>query len=122
MTEPLLGVHNVSKRFGGLLAVSEASLSVESGRITGLIGPNGAGKTTLFAIISGFLSPSDGRVVYRGRDITALPPHRLAREGIARTFQVVQPFAGLPAHGVVVRLAHDDGRPRNRFGRGPAGL
>ncbi|GIK82031.1 MAG: ABC transporter ATP-binding protein [Pseudorhodoplanes sp.] len=106
MTEPLLGVHNVSKRFGGLLAVSEASLSVESGRITGLIGPNGAGKTTLFAIISGFLSPSDGRVVYRGRDITALPPHRLAREGIARTFQVVQPFAGLTVRENIAVGAH----------------
>ena len=66
-----------------------------AGRITALIGPNGAGKTTLFAIISGFLKPSTGRVRYCGEDVTGEPPHRLARRGIARTFQIVQPFAGL---------------------------
>ena len=83
-------------RFGGLLAVNaRLARRRRRGRITGLIGPNGAGKTTLFAIISGFLKPSDGRIVYDGDDITGVPPHRLARRGIARTFQIVQPFAGL---------------------------
>ena len=92
---PLVAVDNVSRRFGGLLAVNAVSFAAPAGRITALIGPNGAGKTTLFAIISGFLKPSDGRVRYRGEDMTGEPPHRLARRGIARTFQIVQPFAGL---------------------------
>ena len=95
MAEPLLSVERVSRRFGGLLAVNEVSLSAAEGRITALIGPNGAGKTTLFAVISGFLKPSDGAVRYAGEDVTGEPPHRLARRGIARTFQIVQPFAGL---------------------------
>jgi len=95
MAEPLLSVHGVSRRFGGLLAVNGVSLSVAQGRITALIGPNGAGKTTLFAVIAGFLKPSDGTVRYSGEDVTGEPPHRLARRGIARTFQIVQPFAGL---------------------------
>ena len=95
MTEPLLQVEQVSKRFGGLLAVNQASFTAPAGRITALIGPNGAGKTTLFSIVTGFLPPSGGRVVYDGTDITNEPPHRLARRGIARTFQIVQPFLGL---------------------------
>jgi branched-chain amino acid transport system ATP-binding protein len=95
MTEPLLRVEQVSKRFGGLLAVDQASFTAAPGRITALIGPNGGGKTTLFAIITGFLAPIDGRVIYDGADIAGERPHRLARRGIARTFQVVQSFAGL---------------------------
>jgi branched-chain amino acid transport system ATP-binding protein len=91
----LLSVENVSRRFGGLLAVNAASFTAEAGRITALIGPNGAGKTTLFAIITGFIAPSEGRIAYQGADITGLPPHLLARRGIARTFQIAQPFAGL---------------------------
>lgn len=95
MAKALLHVENVSKRFGGLLAVDQASLTVEPGCIAALIGPNGAGKTTLFAIISGFLPPDQGRILYDGTDVTGEPPHRLARLGIARTFQIVQPFANL---------------------------
>jgi branched-chain amino acid transport system ATP-binding protein len=106
MAEPLLRVEHVSKRFGGLLAVDRASLTAEAGRITALIGPNGAGKTTLFAIISGFLRASEGRVVYDGEDITGEPPHRLARRGIARTFQIVQPFAGLTVRENIAVGAH----------------
>ena len=90
-----LSVEGVSKRFGGLVAVSDASFAVEHGSITGLIGPNGAGKTTLFAIISGFEKPTSGRVVWQGANIAGRAPHLLARDGIARTFQIVQPFAGL---------------------------
>jgi branched-chain amino acid transport system ATP-binding protein len=95
MPNSLLVVENVSKRFGGLVAIDNASFHVKSGTITALIGPNGAGKTTLFSIISGFLPPDHGRVLYAGSDITAVPPHQRARRGIARTFQIVQPFAGL---------------------------
>jgi branched-chain amino acid transport system ATP-binding protein len=95
VAEPLLAVENVSKRFGGLLAVAAASLTVREGSITAVIGPNGAGKTTLFALVTGFLAPTAGRVLYQGADITGQPAHVLARRGLARTFQIVQPFAGL---------------------------
>jgi branched-chain amino acid transport system ATP-binding protein len=106
VTEPLLRVENVSKRFGGLRAVDQASLTAEAGQITALIGPNGAGKTTLFSIITGFLPPSQGRIVYDGADITGVPPHRLARRGIARTFQIVQPFVGLTVRENIAVGAH----------------
>src|SRR5271156_144236 len=106
VAEPLLSVENVSRRFGGLLAVNGASLSAPAARITALIGPNGAGKTTLFAVISGFLKPSAGRVCYAGDDITREPPPRLARRGIARTFQIVQPFAGLTVRDNILVGAH----------------
>jgi branched-chain amino acid transport system ATP-binding protein len=112
MAEPLLRVERVFKRFGGLLAVDNASLAVEAGRITALIGPNGAGKTTLFSIISGFLPPSEGRIFYRGADITGMPPHLLARRGIVRTFQIVQPFAGLTVHENIAIGAHLSRRSR----------
>src|SRR5207244_12939573 len=75
-------------------------------RITARIGPNGARKTTLFSIISGFLPLSEGRVCHRGTDITGMPPHLLARRGIARTFQIVQPFAGLTVHENIAVGAH----------------
>ncbi|ACA16399.1 ABC transporter related [Methylobacterium sp. 4-46] len=91
----MLAAQSLTKRFQGLVAVSDASLAVPAGSITGLIGPNGAGKTTLFGMISGFLAPSAGRVLFEGRDVTGEAPHLRARRGIARTFQIVQPFAGL---------------------------
>jgi branched-chain amino acid transport system ATP-binding protein len=91
----VLEVESVSKRFGGLAAVAEASLSVDAGRITALIGPNGAGKTTLFAAVSGFIPPDSGSVRFDGREITGMAPHRVCRLGLVRTFQIVQPFAGL---------------------------
>jgi branched-chain amino acid transport system ATP-binding protein len=112
MVESLLRVERVFKRFGGLLAVDDVSLIVEAGRITALIGPNGAGKTTLFSIISGFLRPSEGRVFHRGADITGMPPHLLARRGIVRTFQIVQPFAGLTVHQNIAIGAHLSRRSR----------
>ena len=109
MAEPILRVEQVSKRFGGLRAVDKVSFAAEAGRITALIGPNGAGKTTLFSIVTGFLAPTEGRVFYNGADITGEPPHKLARRGIARTFQIVQPFVGLTVHeniAVGSHLAH----------------
>jgi branched-chain amino acid transport system ATP-binding protein len=106
MAEPLLVVDRVTHRFGGLLAVNAASLTAHEGRITALIGPNGAGKTTLFSIISGFLKPGEGDIRYAGEVITGEPPHRLARRGIARTFQIVQPFAGLTVRENILVGAH----------------
>jgi branched-chain amino acid transport system ATP-binding protein len=106
MADALLKVEGLSKRFGGLAALTEASLSAETGRITALIGPNGAGKTTLFAAIAGFLRPDRGRVMYAGDNITGEPPYKLARRGIARTFQIVQPFAGLTVRENIAVGAH----------------
>lgn len=91
----MLTATGLTKRFSGLVAVDDASLTAEEGAITGLIGPNGAGKTTLFAMASGFLKPDAGSVSFAGADVTATPPHLRAEAGMARTFQIVQPFAGL---------------------------
>ena len=106
MADPLLRVDHVSQRFGGLLAVNAASFEVEPQSITALIGPNGAGKTTLFAIIAGFLSPSEGRVYFADQEITGVEPHRLARLGLVRTFQIVQPFATLTVRDNIAVGAH----------------
>jgi len=95
MAKPLLRAEMISKKFGGLSALDSVSFSVKSGEITALIGPNGAGKTTLFSIISGFLPADRGRVLYDENDITGEVAHKLAHRGIARTFQIVQPFLGL---------------------------
>ncbi len=91
----MLEVRNLSKSFGGLKAVSDASLDVPEGSIVGLLGPNGAGKTTCFTMIAGFTRPDTGTVRLNGADITGLPPHRICGLGMIRTFQIVQPFAGL---------------------------
>jgi branched-chain amino acid transport system ATP-binding protein len=91
----LLDVVGVWKRFGGLQAVSGASLDVAPGEIVGLIGPNGAGKTTLFHLISGFLAPDDGDVRFDGASTRGLRPHQVCQRGLARTFQIVKPFPGL---------------------------
>jgi branched-chain amino acid transport system ATP-binding protein len=84
---PLLEIGNVSKYFGGLEAVSNLDFAVDQGEIRGLIGPNGAGKTTLFNMISGVYRPTSGRVVFKGKDITQLKPHAVAKMGLVRTFQ-----------------------------------
>jgi branched-chain amino acid transport system ATP-binding protein len=95
----LLELRGLTKRFGGLVAVSDVTFDVEAGELVGLIGPNGAGKTTLFHLITGFHRPTAGRVRFDGRDVTGLRPHALCRLGIARTFQIVQPFPGLSVLG-----------------------
>jgi ABC-type branched-subunit amino acid transport system ATPase component len=92
---PLLECVNVTKRFGGLTALSNVSFFVESGELLGVIGPNGSGKTTLFNVISGFYRPDEGEVKFRGKTITGLKPHKIYRHGIARTFQLVRPFLDL---------------------------
>jgi branched-chain amino acid transport system ATP-binding protein len=93
----LLEVEGVSKRFGGLTAVSNFDLVLEAGDIVGLIGPNGAGKTTIFHLCSGFQTPSAGSIRFKGVPVTGLRPHEICQRGLARTFQIVQPFAGLTA-------------------------
>ncbi len=95
MAGPLLELEGVSKRFGGLWANREVSFEVHSGEVLGLIGPNGAGKTTLFNLITGFLRPDSGKILFEGNDITGWPPDRICRAGIARTFQLVRVFRGL---------------------------
>jgi branched-chain amino acid transport system ATP-binding protein len=94
---PLLEVEGVSKGFGGVRAVHGVSFTVEPGELLGVMGPNGSGKTTLFNVIAGALAPDAGRVRLRGRDIAGLAPHRVCARGVARTFQLVRPFAGLTA-------------------------
>ncbi len=95
MVETLLRVENVTKRFGGLVALDNVSLEVLRGERLGLIGPNGAGKTTLFNVISGIYKPEKGRIVFKDVDITGWPPHKITRLGIARTFQIVRPLSNL---------------------------
>lgn len=102
----MLEVRGLQKRFGGLVAVKDVDLDVAAGSITALIGPNGAGKTTLFAAIAGFHKPEAGRVVFEGVDITGLEPHRICAIGVARTFQIVQPFAGLTVRENIAVGAH----------------
>jgi len=91
----LLEVQNIAKRFGGLVAVNEFSLSLDRGEIVALIGPNGAGKTTAFNVIAGYYKADAGKVLFNGRDITNLRPDQICALGLVRTFQVVRPFRGL---------------------------
>jgi len=89
----MLEVRGLSKRFGGLAAVSELSFTLPRGQIFGVIGPNGAGKTTLLNLITGYLPPSEGSILLEGRELRGLAPYEICRLGVARTFQVVRPFA-----------------------------
>jgi len=91
----LLRVENLSKNFGSLIAVNDVSMTVEAGELRAIIGPNGAGKTTFFNMISGFLTQSEGRVIFDGEDISALLPARRVWRGIARTFQITEVFPAL---------------------------
>ena len=93
----LLEVERLTKGFGGVLAVSDVSLTLEAGELLGVMGPNGSGKTTLFNLIAGALRPDRGRIRFQGHDIAGLSPHRVCARGVARTFQLVRPFAGLSA-------------------------
>lgn len=95
MDEPILSVRGITKRFGGIAALKEISLDVYSGEVVGLMGPNGAGKTTLLNIIAGEHPPDAGTIKFKGREITRCPPHRICRLGIARTYQIPQPFPTL---------------------------
>jgi branched-chain amino acid transport system ATP-binding protein len=92
-----LSVVDIKKSFGGLIAVDAVSLSVQKGELLGIIGPNGSGKTTLVNLITGFVRPDSGRVIFKGSDITGKMPYKIAELGISRTFQLVKPFYQLPA-------------------------
>ena len=108
MSEPILRIEGLAKRFGGLEALGGVNLSVARGDFCAIIGPNGAGKSTFFNTMTGLLKPDAGRVVFEGRDVTGEPPHRLARRGVARTFQITSVFLDLSAleNVQVALLAH----------------
>ena len=91
----ILSVHRLTKYFGGLAAVKDASFDIEKDEIVGMIGPNGSGKTTIFNMISGYYRPSSGRIEFKGRNVTSLPPHKICKLGIGRTFQTVKPFPSM---------------------------
>ena len=91
----MIQIKNLKMHFGGIHAVDDVSLTLETGRITGLIGPNGAGKTTLFNVIAGHYKPTSGQVFLDGEDITGLPPHELFAKGMLRTFQIAHEFSTL---------------------------
>jgi branched-chain amino acid transport system ATP-binding protein len=95
MKQPLLEVQELSKRFGGLVALDHVNFNVMSGEILGLIGPNGAGKTVCFNLISGVYKPTSGKILFNGQPTDGVAPHQIAKEGIGRTFQIVKPFASL---------------------------
>jgi branched-chain amino acid transport system ATP-binding protein len=102
----LLEAVNLSKHFGNLLAVDDISFTIEEGEIRGLIGPNGAGKTTLFSLISGFLQPTKGKILWKGEDIGGMPPNVVVKKGIGRTFQLTTLFKELTALQNVVIGCH----------------
>ena len=108
MSSPILRVESLVKRFGGLVALGGVDLAVEAGEFRAIIGPNGAGKSTFFNTMTGLLRPDSGRVAFEGRDITGEPPHRVARRGVARTFQITSVFHDLSAleNVQVALLAH----------------
>ena len=97
MNQPLLKVSDLTKSFGGVMAVSKISFDLKEGELLGIIGPNGSGKTTLVNLVTGFVKPNSGRVEYRGRNITGWAPYKIVSLGISRTFQMVRPFYQLPA-------------------------
>jgi branched-chain amino acid transport system ATP-binding protein len=102
MVIPILAVHSVTKKIGGLLAVNGVSLNVGKDEIVGLVGPNGAGKTTLLNVISGITSPTAGKVVFCDEDITGLKPNTICKKGIAKTFQIAESFPNLTAKECVM--------------------
>jgi branched-chain amino acid transport system ATP-binding protein len=103
-----LKVRGLGMRFGGLKAVDQVDLEIPAGKITAIIGPNGAGKTTFFNVVAGFYTPTSGRVFLDDRDVTGLPPHKVARLGVARTFQTTQlfPAASVLDNVIVGRRLH----------------
>ena len=106
MSGTILSVRGLTKKFGGLTAVSNVDFDLPAGELHAIIGPNGAGKTTFFNLVSGFLPPNAGRVVFDGRDITGVPTHRVSQLGMARTLQIKSVFNGLSVYDNVWIAAH----------------
>ncbi len=107
---PVLSLENISKRFGAVVVADGVDMALAEGEALGIIGPNGAGKTTLFGIATGTVAPDAGRVLFAGEDITRLPPERRCRKGIARSFQIPQPFSGMTVfENVIVAAAFGAG-------------
>lgn len=98
INETILEVTEATKTFGGILALNRVSFSVREGEILGIIGPNGSGKTTLVNCITGFIKMNSGKILFRGKDITHKPPHKIADLGVTRTFQIMRPYFSLPAY------------------------
>jgi len=98
----LLRASRLNKQYGGVTAAHEISFDVKRGDFLGIIGPNGSGKTTLINLITGFIKPDSGKVVYNGKDISGISPNKIANLGIARTFQMVKPFHGIPSFKNIV--------------------
>jgi len=113
VTGVMLEAAGLTQRFGGLVAVADVSLAVRESEIVALIGPNGAGKTTLFAMMTGFLRPTAGRVRFAGKDVTGLAPHAICRLGLVRTFQIVRPFGALTVAENIAVGAHLHRRTRS---------
>ena len=97
MGKPLLEVKNLRKSFGGVTAVNDVSFDLHRGEILGVIGPNGSGKTTIRNLLTGFVRKDGGTVEFNGKDITKWPAHKISNLGLVRTFQIVRPYATMPA-------------------------
>lgn len=108
----MISISGVNKHFGGIHAVRDASLQIETGSVTGLIGPNGAGKTTLFNVIAGLYKPDSGTVQLDGQDITGLPPHELFARGLLRTFQIAHEFSSLTVRENLMMVPQDQSGER----------
>src|SRR3546814_17072587 len=114
MTQPILQISNLTKRFGGVAAVSNVSLQVMPRETLAIIGPNGAGKTTFYNMLSGRMQPTDGSILFQGQNITGLPAHRISRMGISRSFQINNIFSEMTVReNVEVALTADHGDSRS---------
>ncbi|HIE58200.1 MAG TPA: ABC transporter ATP-binding protein [Anaerolineales bacterium] len=102
MTSPILQLEGITKRFGGLQALTDVTFDLPEGQILGLIGPNGAGKTTLFNVINGVYAPNEGRVIFKGQDVTGSKTYDMAHRGLARTHQIVKPLNDLSVRENVI--------------------
>lgn len=119
MTDPILRLDYVSKMFGGVKALTHVSFEVFPGDVLGIIGPNGSGKTTIVNCITGFVTPSSGKVYFKEKNITGRPPHRIADMGVTRTFQVMRPYYSLPAYkNLVIPLFSPRARRTGGWGGG----